>query len=349
MAFATQEDVFEVAEKVLFNTFKEFAKCKVDEAPFVRIPFKEAMEKYGSDKPDLRNPLLIEDFTEILKDSEFEPFKENTVKGFVVKNPEKYTRKQLDKLTEEMKLNGANSLYYIKLSEENKFATGISKFISDDIAIKLIEKTMIQENDLLFFVAEKEDVLKQAGFLRTKLGEMFDLIEKDVFKFCWIVDFPMFELNEETGEVDFSHNPFSMPQGGLDALENKNPLDILAYQYDVVCNGVELSSGAVRNHSPKIMEKAFQIAGYEKSILDEKFPALYNAFKFGAPPHAGIAPGVDRMVMLLCDEPSIREVVAFPMNKNAKDLLMGAPSTVEQKQLDDVHIEINMPKTSEEN
>ncbi len=345
MAFATQEDVFTVAETVLSNTFKKFAKYKVDDAPFVRIPYKESMEKYGSDKPDLRNPLIIEDFTEILKNSDFEPFKNNTVKGFVVKDPAKYTRKELDKLTEDMRLNGASSLYYIKLSENNTFSTGISKFITEEIGNKLIEKTGIKENDLLFFVAETNDiVLKQAGFLRIKLGELFDLIEKDVFRFCWIIDFPMFELNEETNQVDFSHNPFSMPQGGLEALETMNPLDILAYQYDVVCNGVELSSGAVRNHSPKIMEKAFSIAGYDKSILDEKFPALYNAFKFGAPPHAGIAPGIDRIVMLLCDEPSIREVVAFPMNKNARDILMSAPSTVTQKQLDDVHIAINMPK-----
>ncbi len=343
MSFATQEDVFAVAEEVVSNTFKEFAKCKVDSAPFVRIPFKESMEKYGSDKPDLRNPLIIDDFTEILKDSEFEPFKSNTVKGFVVKNPIKYTRKELDKLTDEMKLNGASSLYYIKLGENNTFQTGISKFITEDIATKLIEKTGLQENDLLFFVAEDEKiVLKQAGFLRIKLGEQFDLLEKDVFKFCWIIDFPMFELNEETNQVDFSHNPFSMPQGGMDDLLNKNPLDILAYQYDIVCNGVELSSGAVRNHSPKLMEKAFEIAGYDIAILDEKFPALYNAFKFGAPPHAGIAPGIDRMVMLLLDEPSIREVVAFPMSKNAKDLLMGAPSTVTEKQLSDVHIKIDI-------
>ncbi len=345
MSFATQEDVFTVAETVLSNTFKKFAQCKVDDAPFIRIPYRESMEKYGSDKPDLRNPLLIEDFTEILKDSDFEPFKNNTVKGFVVKNPGKYTRKDLDKLTEEMRHNGASSLYYIKLSENNTFSTGISKFITEEIGNKLIEKTGIVENDLLFFVAESNDIiLKQAGYLRIKLGELFDLIEKDVFRFCWIIDFPMFELNEETNQVDFSHNPFSMPQGGLEALETMNPLDILAYQYDVVCNGVELSSGAVRNHSPKVMEKAFAIAGYDKSILDEKFPALYNAFKFGAPPHAGIAPGIDRIVMLLCDEPSIREVVAFPMNKNARDILMGAPSTVTQKQLDDVHIAINMPK-----
>ncbi len=347
MAFATQEDVFSVAETVISNTFKEFSKFKVDSAPFVRIPFKEAMEKYGSDKPDLRNPLLIEDFTDIVKDTDFTPFKENNVKGFVVKNPNKYTRKELDKLTEEMKLNGASSLYYIKLGEGGAFQTGISKFITEDVATKLIEKTGIKQDDLLFFIAEDDKILlKQAGFLRIKLGELFDLLEKDVFKFCWIIDFPMFEMNEETNQVDFSHNPFSMPQGGMDDLLNKNPLDILAYQYDVVCNGVELSSGAVRNHSPKIMEKAFEIAGYDKSILDEKFPALYNAFKFGAPPHAGIAPGIDRMVMLLLDEPSIREVVAFPMNKNAKDLLMGAPSTVTQKQLDDVHIAINLPKES---
>ncbi len=348
MSFATQEDVFSVAEQVLSNTFKEFATCKVDSAPFVRIPFREAMEKYGSDKPDLRNPLIIEDFTEILSSSEFEPFKANKVKGFVVRNPIKYTRKVLDNLTNEMRLNGASSLYYIKLGENNVFQTGISKFISEEITEQLIKQYSLEENDLLFFVAESEDILlKQAGFLRIKLGEIFDLLEKDVFKFCWIVDFPMFELNEETGKVDFSHNPFSMPQGGIEALENKDPLDILAYQYDVVCNGVELSSGAVRNHSTKIMEKAFTIAGYDLSILEEKFPALYNAFKFGAPPHAGIAPGIDRMVMLLLNEPSIREVVAFPMSKNAKDLLMGAPSTVTEQQLFDVHIKVDESKLVE--
>ncbi len=350
MAFATQEDVFTVAETVLSNTFKKFANVgHVDSAPFVRIPYLEAMEKYGSDKPDLRNPLLLEDYTDIFANSEFPPFENNTIKAIVVKNPAKYTRKNLDKLTEAMKLNGASSLYYVKLDESRNFATGISKFISEEEKTQLINRAGIKTDDLIFFVAENKDIVaKQAGFLRIQLGELFDLIEKDCFRFCWIIDFPMFEKNEDTGKIDFSHNPFSMPQGGLDALETMNPLDILAYQYDIVCNGVELSSGAVRNHNPKIMLKAFDIAGYDEKVIEDKFPALYNAFKFGAPPHAGIAPGIDRIVMLLANEPSIREVVAFPMNKNAKDLLMSAPSTVTEDQLRDVHINIKeTPKETE--
>ncbi len=350
MAFATQEDVFAVAEQVLSSTFAEFSKFKVDQAPYTRISYKDAMEKYGVDKPDLRNPLLLEDYTDIFAGSEFVGFQGGKViKAMVVKNPIAYTRKQLDKLTEEMKQNGASNLYYIKLGEDMQFATGIAKFITEEQRVALIERAGIQANDLIFMVAEeKKLVFKQAGFLRIKLGEIFDLLEKDVYRFCWVVDFPMFEENEDTGLIDFSHNPFSMPQGGLEALETMDPLDILAYQYDIVCNGIELSSGAVRNHSPKIMEKAFAIAGYEKAVIEEKFPALWNAFKFGAPPHAGVAPGVDRIVMMLADEPNIREVIAFPMNKNARDLLMSAPNHITEKQLEEVHIKIDIKEKKEQ-
>ncbi len=342
MAFATQEDVFTVLEEVLYNTFTKHTTKKVDSCPFVRIPYIETMEKYGSDKPDLRNPLVIERFNDVFENSTFGAFENKTIKGIVVKNPNKYTRKDLDKLTDRCKLNGANSLYYIKLDENNNFATGISKFISDEEKNILIERFNLQNGDLLFFLAEDEKIIaKQAGYLRTELGLLFDLLEKDVYRFCWIVDYPMFEENEETGQIDFSHNPFSMPQGGLDALLTKNPLDILAYQYDIVCNGYELSSGAVRNHKPEVMVKAFEIAGYDESVVVSKFPALYNAFKYGAPPHAGSAPGIDRIVMLLAEEESIREVTLFPLNKNARDVLMNAPSEVFPNQLDDVHILIN--------
>ncbi len=351
MAFATQDDVFAVLEPVLYNVFTKNTEKKVSSYPFERIPYKKAMELYGSDKPDLRNPLIIQDYTNIFKNSTFGAFEGKTIKAVVVKEPIKYTRKDLDKLTERMKLNGASSLYYIKLNEENQFATGIAKFISEEERVSLIEEADIKANDLIFFVAEDKKIAsKQAGYLRVELGNMFDLLEKNVYKFCWITDFPMYEENEETGQVDFSHNPFSMPQGGMEALETMNPLDILAYQYDIVCNGYELSSGAVRNHSPKLMVKAFEIAGYDSSVISEKFPALYNAFKYGAPPHAGSAPGIDRIVMLLADEPSIREVTLFPLNKNARDVLMNAPSEVAQQQLDDVHILINEShlKTEEE-
>ncbi len=352
MAFATQEDVFEVLEEVLYNTFKAHTNKHVDSFPFIRIPYNETMEKYGSDKPDLRNPLVIERFNDIFENTTFGAFENKTIKGIVVKNPRKYTRKELDKLTEDLKQNGASSLYYIKLDETGNFATGISKFISEAERDALVAKYDLQPSDLLFFVAEEEKVVaKVAGYLRTKLGLLFDLLEKDVYRFCWIVDYPMFEENEETGEIDFSHNPFSMPQGGLDALLNKNPLDIFAYQYDIVCNGYELSSGAVRNHRPDIMLKAFEIAGYDESVVVNKFPALYNAFKYGAPPHAGSAPGIDRIVMLLAEEESIREVTLFPLNKNARDVLMNAPSEVFPKQLDDVHILINeehLPKEDED-
>ena len=343
MCFATQEDVFSVMEDVLSGVFKEFSpkNYKVDEGPFRRITYRDAMRDYGSDKPDLRNPLIIKDVTDIL--SEKAPFfeKGKTIKAIAV-NDFKETRKWIDALVEKAKLNGASNMYWFKLDEKGELAGGIAKFLADS-KDALVERLGLKAGGFVAILAEEKGVEKQAGYVRTELGVGLDLLEKDAFRFCWIVDFPMYEYDDE-GNLGFCHHPFSMPQGGLDALNNMDPLDIVAYQYDSVVNGVELSSGAVRNHEPAIMEKAFEIVGYGKEVIEEKFSALYNAFKFGAPPHAGIAPGVDRIVMLLANEPSIREIITFPMDRNARDVLMGAPSTVTEKQLREVHIKIDMPK-----
>lgn len=343
MCFATQEDVFAVMEEVLSGVFKEFSPegYKVDEGPFRRITYRDAMRDYGSDKPDLRNPLLVKDVTDIL--CEKAPFFE---KGKIIKaiavNDFKETRKWIDALVEKAKLNGASNMYWFKLDDKGELAGGISKFLADS-KDALCERLGLKNGGFVAILAEEKGVEKQAGYVRTELGVGLDLLEKNAYRFCWIVDFPMYEYDDE-GELGFCHNPFSMPQGGLDALNNMDPLDIVAYQYDSVVNGVELSSGAVRNHEPAIMERAFEIVGYGKDVIEEKFSALYNAFKFGAPPHAGIAPGVDRIVMLLANEPSIREIITFPMDRNARDVLMGAPSQVTEKQLRDVHIKIDMPK-----
>lgn len=341
MCFATQEDVFAVMEEVLSGVFSEFAPkgYTVDKGPFRRIAYRDAMRDYGTDKPDLRNPLLVKDVTDLL--SEKAPFFEagNTVKAIAV--PEfKETRKWIDALVERAKQNGASNMYWFKLDEKGELAGGISKFIGD-VKDALAERLDLKANSFVAILAEEKGVEKQAGYVRTELGVGLDLIEKNAYRFCWIVDFPMYEYDDE-GNLGFCHNPFSMPQGGLDALNGKDPLDVLAYQYDSVVNGVELSSGAVRNHEPAIMERAFEIVGYGKEVIEEKFSALYNAFKFGAPPHAGIAPGVDRIVMLLGGEQSIREIITFPMDRNARDVLMGAPSTVTEKQLRDVHIKIDV-------
>lgn len=343
MCFATQEDVFAVMEEVLSGVFKEFspADYKVDQGPFRRITYRDAMRDYGSDKPDLRNPLLVKDVTDIL--SEKAPFfeKGKTIKAIAV-NDFKETRKWIDALVEKAKLNGASNMYWFKLDEKGELAGGIAKFLADS-KDALVERLGLKAGGFVAILAEEKGVEKQAGYIRTELGVGLDLLEKNAFRFCWIVDFPMYEYDDE-GNLGFCHNPFSMPQGGLDALNNMDPLDIVAYQYDSVVNGVELSSGAVRNHEPAIMERAFEIVGYGKEVIEEKFSALYNAFKFGAPPHAGIAPGVDRIVMLLANEPSIREIITFPMDRNARDVLMGAPGTVTDKQLREVHIKIDVPK-----
>ena len=345
MAFATQDDVLKIMETVIPATFKHFTNWKVDEGPFIRIPYREAMEKYGIDKPDLRNPLIIQDVSELFKNSEFNAFKGKVVKAIIVKNGAEQGRKFFDKMTDFAKSDevGANGLAWTKINSEQNVEGGIAKFINDEIKTKLIEEFGATENSAIFFVADEklEKAQKIAGLIRIELGKRLDLLEKNVYRFCFIVDFPMYELTDE-GTIDFNHNPFSMPQGGLDALNTKDPLDILAYQFDLVCNGYEMASGAVRNHNPEIMVKAFEIAGYKEEDVKNRFGALYNAFQYGTPPHAGAAPGVDRMVMLIADSQNIREVIAFPKNKKARDLLMHAPSNVTEEQLKDVHIKLDL-------
>ena len=343
MSFATQEDVFKVIEDVVPSTFEKFSNWKADKGPFIRIPYKEAMEKYGIDKPDLRNPLIIQDATEIFKNSEFKAFENKTIKMIVVPNGANEGRKFFDKMTDfAVQECEAKGLAWAKFDENEEFQGGISKFITEEMKQKLQKDYNVNKNSALFFVADEfEKAQKIAGLVRIELGKRYDLLEKDVFRFCFIVDFPMYELSDEE-KIDFNHNPFSMPQGGLEALENENPLDILAYQYDLVCNGYEMASGAVRNHSPEIMVKAFEIAGYTEEDVKTRFGALYNAFQYGTPPHAGAALGFDRMIMLIEDSQNIREVIAFPKNKRARDLLMRAPSVVSEQQLKDVHIKLDL-------
>ena len=342
MAFATQDDVFEVNEALLAGLFPEFSDKKIDSTPFRRIPFREAMLKYGSDKPDLRNPIEIREASDLFADSEFKAFKGKTVRVIPAPACADRPRSFFDKMGEYAIQNGAKGLAWLKVGEDNVLTGPIAKFLPEETQAALIERTASQPGGAIFFSASEDEgeSAKIAGLVRTRLGDQLELLDQDVFRFCWIVDFPMFEKNEDTGEIEFSHNPFSMPQGGLEALNTLDPLDVLAYQYDIVCNGVELSSGAVRNHDPDIMMRAFDIAGYPPEEVAKRFPALLNAFQFGPPPHAGIAPGVDRIVMLLADEPSIREVIAFPMNSRAQDLLMNAPNEVDPQQLEDVHIKI---------
>jgi aspartyl-tRNA synthetase len=341
MSFAEQEDVFKVLEDIFTTVFTKHTNWEVDKAPFKRIPYREAMEKYGIDKPDLRNPLIIQDATKLFANTEFNAFKGKTVKIIVVPEGAAQGRKFFDSMTDFAKEEaGANGLAWVKVEEE--YTGGIAKFITDDIKEKLEKEYGVQKNAAIFFIADElEKAQKIAGQVRIELGKRLDLIEKNVYRFCFITDFPMYELSDE-GTIDFNHNPFSMPQGGKEALETKNPLDILAYQYDVVCNGYEVCSGAVRNHDPELMVKAFEIAGYSEKEVETRFGALYNAFQYGTPPHAGAAPGLDRMVMLIADSDNIREVIAFPKNKKARDVLMRAPSTVTEKQLKDVHIKVDL-------
>lgn len=345
MAFASQEDVFSVVEEVLPPVFEKYGVYKTaSKAPFVRIPYLESMDKYGSDKPDLRIDLVLQDATEVMADCGFGPFEGQTVKAIVV-DGFTATRKVIDGICAEVEVQTANKAFWFKLDENGELVGGIAKFLQDRKEA-VIAALGLKPGDFVGLTAGKKlAAQKTAGVLRKLLGAAGDKhMKKDCYEFCWIVDFPMYEIGEESGELEFCHNPFSMPQGGMDALNNQDPLDILAYQYDLVCNGVELSSGAVRNHDPEIMIKAFELVGLGEDDVKAKFPAMYNAFCYGAPPHAGIAPGVDRMIMLICGEESIREIIPFPMNKNAMDIMMGAPATVEQKQLDDVHIAIKMPK-----
>ena len=343
MAFSTQEDVFKVIEDVVPSVFKKFTDWKVDEGEFIKIPYKEAMEKYGIDKPDLRNPLIIQDVTSFFENTEFNAFKDKTIKVIIVPEGANQGRKFFDKMGEfAVEECGAKGLAWTKLNAESELEGGIAKFITPEIVENLKENYGLKENASMFFIADEfKTAQKIAGLVRIELGKRLDLIEKNVYKFCFIVDFPMYELSDE-GTIDFCHNPFSMPQGGMEALENMDPLDILAYQYDLVCNGYEMASGAVRNHNPEIMVKAFEIAGYTEEDVKTKFGALYNAFQYGTPPHAGAAPGIDRMVMLIEDSSNIREVIAFPKNKRARDLLMRAPSKVSDGQLKDVHIKLDL-------
>ena len=345
MAFASQEDVFGVIEDVLPPIFAQYGKYKAaSTAPFARISYKDAMEKYGSDKPDLRIDLLVQDATQCMSDCGFGPFEGQTVKAIVV-DRFSATRKVIDKICADVEVQSGQKAYWFKLDENGELTGGISKFLQDRKQ-QVIEALGLKNGDFIGLSAgKKSDAQKTAGVLRKFLGMASDVhMKKECYEFCWIVDFPMYEIGEESGELEFCHNPFSMPQGGMEALESKDPLDIYAYQYDLVCNGVELSSGAVRNHDPEIMVKAFQIVGLEEKDVKAKFPAMYNAFCYGAPPHAGIAPGVDRMVMLIAGEESIREIIPFPMNKTAQDVMMGAPSEVDEKQLKDVHIKLDLPE-----
>lgn len=343
MAFATQEDVFSIIEDVLPPVFAKYGVYKsASKAPFARISYKDAMEKYGSDKPDLRIDLTLTDVTDILSSCGFAPFENNTIEAVKV-DGFNATRKVIDKICADVEVTTANKAYWFKVDENGEIVGGIAKFLQE-IKDEVIEKLSLNKGDLVGLCAgNKLTALKTAGVLRKLLGENSENhMKKDCYEFCWIVDFPMYEIGEESGELEFCHNPFSMPQGGMDALNNTDPLEILAYQYDLVCNGVELSSGAVRNHDPELMVKAFSLVGLGEDAVKAKFPAMYNAFCYGAPPHAGIAPGVDRMIMLIAGEESIREIIPFPMNKTAQDIMMGAPSEVDEKQLRDVHIAIKI-------
>ncbi len=351
MSFVTRDDVFSAIEPVLEGVFKEFGKGRaVTPAPFPRITYEEAMLKYGSDKPDLRNPLLITDVTEAFRDSGFGIFaKAIAGKGAVVRAipaPRGATqpRSWFDKLNEWAREEGAGGLGYIQFAADGPKGP-IAKNLEPERIAAIRAAAGVKDGDAVFFTCDKRDAAaKFAGKVRTRVGQELDLIEKDVFKFCWTVDFPMYELNEETGQIDFSHNPFSMPRGGMEALETMDPLEIKADQYDIVCNGVELSSGAIRNHRPDIMIKAFGIAGYAPEVVEEKFGGMLNAFRYGAPPHGGSAPGVDRIVMLLADQPNIREIILFPMNQQAQDLLMGAPAEVDAARLRELHLKLDLPK-----
>ena len=341
MSFATQEDVFAVGEEVLSATFEKFAPegYSVTQAPYPIISFKQAMLEFGTDKPDLRNPLRIIDVTEFFQRCTFKPFKGRTVRAIKVNR--QMSKGFHEKLLKFAQSIGMGGLGYLEVMEDMSYKGPIDKFIPDDMKVEMKELAGLSAGDTIFFIADKEARANlYAGQIRTELGEKLDLIEKNAYRFCYINDFPMFELDEETKQIGFTHNPFSMPQGGLEALKTQDPLTILAYQYDIVCNGVELSSGAVRNHDMEIMVKAFEIAGYDEETLKNKFGALYNAFQFGAPPHAGMAPGVDRMIMLLCNEENIREVIAFPMSGSAQDLMCGAPNDVTEQQLREVHIKV---------
>ena len=342
MAFSTEEEVYEIGEEIFYDTFTKFGTREVTPRPFRRIPFKESMLKYGTDKPDLRNPLLITDISEVFTDSEFKPFRGVTVRGIKVDGIASKSNSWFNELVDYAKSLGMPGIGYITIEDDMSFKGPIDKFLTDMDKKSLIEKADLKKGSVLFFIADKkeETAAKQAGMIRIELGKKLDLLDSNKFEFCIVNDFPMFEYNEEEGKFDFGHNPFSMPQGGMDSLLNKPKEDILAYQYDFVCNGNEMASGAVRNHDIEIMKKAFEIAGYPEEEVKNRFRSLYTAFQFGAPPHAGMAPGIDRIIMLLKDEPNLREVQAFPMSVSGQDNLMGCPSDLTELQLREVHIKL---------
>ncbi|MGK5627782.1 aspartate--tRNA ligase [Streptomyces sp. URMC 123] len=344
MSFVEQEDVFQVIEKVMTDLFEQYGQGRHVTSPFPRIPFREAMLRYGSDKPDLRAQLELVDITDVFAGSDFKAFAGKHVRALPVPDTADQPRKFFDGLGEYAVEQGAKGLAWVRVGEDGSLTGPIAKFLTEDNVAVLTERLGLKPGHAVFFGAgEFDEVSKIMGAVRVEAAKRAGHFEENVFRFCWIVDFPMFERNEDTGQIEFSHNPFSMPQGGLEALETKDPLDILAWQYDIVCNGVELSSGAIRNHEPEVMYKAFEIAGYSKDEVEREFGGMLRAFHYGAPPHGGIAPGVDRIVMLLADEPNIRETIAFPLNGNAQDLLMGAPSEVDESRLRELHIALRKP------
>ncbi|MEU8580501.1 aspartate--tRNA ligase [Streptomyces abikoensis] len=346
MSFVEQEDVFQVIEKVMTDLFEEFGNGRHVTSPFPRIPFRTAMLKYGSDKPDLRAKLELVDVTDVFEGSEFKAFAGKHVRALAVPDTGDQPRKFFDGLGDYAVEQGAKGLAWVRVGEGDVLTGPIAKFLTAENVKALVERLGLTPGHAVFFGAgEFDEVSKIMGAVRVEAAKRAGQFEENVFRFCWIVDFPMFEKDEETGKIEFSHNPFSMPQGGLEALETMDPLDILAWQYDIVCNGTELSSGAIRNHEPDVMYKAFEIAGYSKDEVEKEFGGMLRAFKFGAPPHGGIAPGIDRIVMLLADEPNIRETIAFPLNGNAQDLLMGAPSEVDESRLKELHLSIRKPQT----
>ncbi|MFR9798121.1 aspartate--tRNA ligase [Streptomyces sp. MS06] len=345
MSFVEQEDVFQPVEKLMTELFEEFGNGRHVTSPFPRIPFREAMMKYGSDKPDLRAQLELVDITDVFEGSEFKAFAGKHVRALPVPAVQDQPRKFFDQLGEYAVEQGAKGLAWVRVGEGGALSGPIAKFLTEENVKVLTERLGLEPGHAVFFGAgEFAEVSKIMGAVRVETAKRAGHFEEDVFRFCWIVDFPMFEKDEDTGKIDFSHNPFSMPQGGMDALENQDPLDILAWQYDIVCNGVELSSGAIRNHEPEIMLKAFEIAGYDREVTEREFAGMLRAFRFGAPPHGGIAPGVDRIVMLLADEPNIRETISFPLNGNAQDLMMGAPTELEESRLKELHLSVHKPQ-----
>ncbi|MFF0460750.1 aspartate--tRNA ligase [Streptomyces mexicanus] len=345
MSFVEQEDVFQPIEQLMTELFEEFGGGRHVTSPFPRIPFREAMLKYGSDKPDLRAQLELVDITDIFEGSEFKAFAGKHVRALPVPAVQDQPRKFFDQLGDYAVSLGAKGLAWVRVGEDGSLTGPIAKFLTEDNVAELTKRLSLAPGHAVFFGAgEFDEVSKIMGAVRVEAAKRAGHFEENVFRFCWIVDFPMFEKDEETGKIDFSHNPFSMPQGGMEALENQDPLDILAWQYDIVCNGVELSSGAIRNHEPDIMLKAFEIAGYDRETTEREFAGMLRAFRFGAPPHGGIAPGVDRIVMLLADEPNIRETIAFPLNGNAQDLMMGAPTELEPARLKELHLTVNTPQ-----